>query len=732
MASRLSNQIESRAPAARGRNTEVEARKAQISGVGLNFLERCLAGTFDFLSSLHLALVLLSLLVVVLAVGTVWEARHGMRAAHADLYKSWLFVAWVPLGSGGWSLPVVLPGLLLLLPLLAVNIFAAMLSRYPWRRRHTGFLITHSGLLVLLGGSFLTLTCSIDGQLAIREGQAGNEVILLDQEVLRLQWVSVLEEDSQQEPLIEQEVPLRLGGRAWPEGQRWEVPTGHPHVRVAVTGFYPRSRAEVVYVDSPQGQPLLKVRLHGTLRIPNVPRDEASAPAVDQTVDLYVANGLFWESRGDFGPAQVVVRRLFSGHEVRDFLNPPKVNRPQGLLRVYYDSGVLDLDVERDLNRRVEVPGTRCFVEITRYDRRIGSGRSTEGPAHPGVRVRLYREGTADQYEEHVVFAGWPHFPSEVGIWQSALSWLMSRGEHESHWQARLAEALGRFVLWPLRAPVRFVLYHPEIPADQIEPGTMARLDLALGPDQQVYYRLRTQSGRQAVGEWRVGTEIDAWMGLKLQLATLRWRVVPERRVEPVSMWEDENASPAMRLEILRGKGPQETRETVWLQRFETRTLGPSPVDPHHMLRVSYDTRSLHLPFVLELKDFHIGRDPGTGRPASYTSIVQLKDPERKVDEQRIITMNEPLKYRGMKFYQSSYYEESPGKYVSVFSVGRDPGYPLKMLGSLMIVGGVLVMFYMKTYFFAPRSEWSKQFGRTRTAREAWEARKVRRAEGIS
>ena len=40
--------------------------------------------------------------------------------------------------------------------LLAVNVLAALLVRFPWKRRQTGFVLTHVGLLVLLLGCLLT------------------------------------------------------------------------------------------------------------------------------------------------------------------------------------------------------------------------------------------------------------------------------------------------------------------------------------------------------------------------------------------------------------------------------------------------------------------------------------------------------------------------------------------------------------------------------------------------
>ena len=49
-----------------------------------------------------------------------------------------------------------------------------MLIRIPWRRRQTGFVVTHLGILVLLAGCLLTQRAGIEAQLPIFEGHAAH------------------------------------------------------------------------------------------------------------------------------------------------------------------------------------------------------------------------------------------------------------------------------------------------------------------------------------------------------------------------------------------------------------------------------------------------------------------------------------------------------------------------------------------------------------------------------
>ena len=107
-----------------------------------------------FCGSLPVAITLMVLLIAVLIPATCVENWYGPAAARFGVYGTWWFAA--------------------LAVLLAVNVVAALVVRFPWRQRRTGFLLTHLGLLVLLLGCLLTRRYGIDAQLPIFEGQAAS------------------------------------------------------------------------------------------------------------------------------------------------------------------------------------------------------------------------------------------------------------------------------------------------------------------------------------------------------------------------------------------------------------------------------------------------------------------------------------------------------------------------------------------------------------------------------
>lgn len=85
---------------------------------------------------------------------------------------------------------------------------------------------------------------------------------------------------------------------------------------------------------------------------------------------------------------------------------------------------------------------------------------------------------------------------------------------------------------------------------------------------------------------------------------------------------------------------------------------------------ISYGNRVLNLPFSLALDDFMIERYPGSNSPSGFKSRVTLTDVSHNADIKYDIYMNHLLKYKGYRFYQSSYDKDEHG---TVLSVNHDP-----------------------------------------------------------
>ncbi len=122
--------------------------------------------TFRFLASLRLAVFLLMVLIVATAIGTIYESRFDAKVARAYIYEAPWFNGWIVL--------------------LGVNLAAAAFSRYPWKRHHTGFVITHAGIITLLIGALVGRIWGIEGTMTLFVGHPPSNRLVVDQPEVRI------------------------------------------------------------------------------------------------------------------------------------------------------------------------------------------------------------------------------------------------------------------------------------------------------------------------------------------------------------------------------------------------------------------------------------------------------------------------------------------------------------------------------------------------------------------
>src|SRR3954468_6111926 len=82
---------------------------------------------FRFFASLKLAVVLLAVLILAAIAGTLYESTFDAKVARSYIYGAPWFNLW--------------------LVLLAANLAVSALSRWPWKKHHTAFLVTHLGII---------------------------------------------------------------------------------------------------------------------------------------------------------------------------------------------------------------------------------------------------------------------------------------------------------------------------------------------------------------------------------------------------------------------------------------------------------------------------------------------------------------------------------------------------------------------------------------------------------
>ncbi len=115
-------------------------------------------------------------------------------------------------------------------------------------------------------------------------------------------------------------------------------------------------------------------------------------------------------------------------------------------------------------------------------------------------------------------------------------------------------------------------------------------------------------------------------------------------------------------------------------------------------IELTYGSEPVKIPFALRLKDFQLERYIGSESPSSFASEIELIDEERGINRDVRIFMNNTLKYRGYRFYQSSYDQDELG---TVLSVNKDfLGTLVTYIGYfLMTVGMIWALINKNTYF---------------------------------
>lgn len=128
-----------------------------------------------FLSSFGLASALFVLMALVTLLGTLDQVDRGLFLAQKKYFESWGFLEDIPLG-GNLSIPLPLPGGMLLMSLLFVNLALGALWRVKKRPSGIGMFIAHSGILFLLVSGLVTHLFASEGNMALYEGESSNKI----------------------------------------------------------------------------------------------------------------------------------------------------------------------------------------------------------------------------------------------------------------------------------------------------------------------------------------------------------------------------------------------------------------------------------------------------------------------------------------------------------------------------------------------------------------------------
>jgi hypothetical protein len=191
------------------------------------------------------------------------------------------------------------------------------------------------------------------------------------------------------------------------------------------------------------------------------------------------------------------------------------------------------------------------------------------------------------------------------------------------------------------------------------------------------------------------------------------WQLTLDRTMPHAEEWMDFNptAAPAtgpelpdgVRIRIEQGGKISEQ----WVPSGWQITMPAGAVD----VQIAYGWKQIPLPIGLELLEFEVQRNEGNDSPAGFKSTVRVTNAEGQTATGQC-WMNNPFSYPSewwriwsgltFKMSQASWNPDNLGQ--STIQILRDPGWLLKWIGSLLVVSGIFMLFYVKKFRRPPKS----------------------------
>jgi hypothetical protein len=599
--------------------------------------------TFKFFASIKLAVVLLAVLIVASIAGTIYESSFDAKVARAYVYGAPWFNLW--------------------LLLLVANLTVSALSRWPWKKHHVAFLITHLGIITLLFGSLIGRIWGIEGTITLFKGEPPTNRLLIDEHQLRVRDTDGIVKGYKAEFINRYptpEKPLDLGPLA--SGARLSIVDyakaveGKLNPRPIETGGAPAIHFTIT--TAMMGQQLESWLLaddehegHGSFNmgLATINLKRGTAPVLDPSTsaaaigEVEIEESIFAFTKA---PDQQVARATSGGSTGAKVLLSQPENGNNGSVTVTIRDKTWTRDVAEHLGRETPLEESPFVMRVEAFwpDFRIDNGKPvsvSEQPNNPAVVVTLRGRGV------------------------------------------------------PVAAPNADP--HPTAaPADG--PGAN-RLTLYIADDGAISYDLTSRKAGRSTGKLEPNAPLPTgWAD---------WQLVVDRTIPSGEHWMEFAPAPPERATAnipdgvrVRVKQGDQTHEQ-WVPSGWQMAMPTTP----RPIQVSFGWRQHQLPIGLELLDFEVQRNEGSDTPAGFKSTVRVRDLEGRTATGQC-WMNNPFSYPGhwwntwsgftYKMSQASWNPENLGQ--STVQILRDPGWLLKWIGSLLICSGIFMLFYMKQF----------------------------------
>lgn len=116
---------------------------------------------------MQLALILLATIAIACAAATIAESEFSTKIAQVYIYKAPWFLIW--------------------LAVLCINLFAVTLTRWPWEKKHAGFIITHYGIITLLIGAMVGIQTGFEGNVTLHKDKGPVRKITVNRSIIQVE-----------------------------------------------------------------------------------------------------------------------------------------------------------------------------------------------------------------------------------------------------------------------------------------------------------------------------------------------------------------------------------------------------------------------------------------------------------------------------------------------------------------------------------------------------------------
>ena len=120
----------------------------------------------------------------------------------------------------------------------------------------------------------------------------------------------------------------------------------------------------------------------------------------------------------------------------------------------------------------------------------------------------------------------------------------------------------------------------------------------------------------------------------------------------------------------------------------------------NHSYNLVMRQRRYYKQFALTLLHFAHDRYAGTDIPKNFSSRVRLTDLERGENREVLISMNDPLRYRGFTFYQAGFDKNDK---TTILQVVRNPAMLLPYIACGLVALGLVIQFSMHLFGFVKK-----------------------------